>query len=398
MAEALIEIDSLGLWHGACLWPAESATWKKILQMASALSHQTAGAMVRRRVERVVAEKTRGRWWGELEQAVAGKVFRKRLWADQMWERQERGLTREAARMLRHGRFRGYVGLEHGALEALQAAKQFGVRTCLVFTSPHHSFRKKWVEDRMRAEGLSVSLEERELWRRGIERDQRRDEEMQIADLVVTNSSLVSATLAEGGCDPTKLQAEPLGAEAPKVNLPFRKRSGPVRFLASGPVSLRKGSPFLLQAWKKVSPRAARLDFYGGFLLDGGPARWQTVGVTFHGNRPPHEVQEAYHAADVLIFPTLCDGFGMVVAEAMAAGCVVITTRNAGASDWIEDGKNGWVVEPGSAESLAEAIQKAIDTGDCLEEMKERAREKARQNSWYLFRRRFRDALKTGGL
>jgi glycosyltransferase involved in cell wall biosynthesis len=116
-------------------------------------------------------------------------------------------------------------------------------------------------------------------------------------------------------------------------------------------------------------------------------------GVFFHGNRTPAEVQEAYRQSHVLIFPTLCDGFGMVVPEAMAAGCAVITTKNAGAADWIEEEKNGWKVEAGSVTALEEAIQKALDAGPKLERMREAAQATATQNSWGDFRDRFVQTL-----
>jgi glycosyltransferase involved in cell wall biosynthesis len=387
MGLALAETNRLAVWQGACLVPAE----KKIAPVP-------AGLLARRRVRGFPRGSLRGRWLGQAGQILAGKMLGQRLWADRIWEWQEKGLARQAGRWLERGGYTGYVGLEHGALEALQAAKRLGVRTCLVFTSPHHAFRKKWVEDRSREHGIPISQEEEELLRRGVERDRRRDEEMRIADVVLTNSSLVSATLVAGGCDPGKVRAVPLGAD-PVLPRPLRKRKkgDPWRFLVSGPVSLRKGVPFLLRAWEKIRPTGATLDFYGGFLLEGGPGRWQTDGVTFHGNRPPHEVQEAYRNADVLIFPTLCDGFGMVVPEAMAAGCAVITTKNAGAADWVEEGKNGWVVEPGNAEALAEAIEKAMNAGERLEDMRARAQEMARQNSWSLFRKRFREVLQADG-
>jgi len=123
----------------------------------------------------------------------------------------------------------------------------------------------------------------------------------------------------------------------------------------------------------------------------------EETGVFFHGNVSPEEVQKAYRAAQVLVFPTLCDGFGMVVPEAMAAGCAVITTKNAGAADWVTEGKNGWKVTAGSSKALAEAMQKALDAGKKLETMREAAQATARHNSWTNFRHRFVHTLADTG-
>jgi glycosyltransferase involved in cell wall biosynthesis len=215
-----------------------------------------------------------------------------------------------------------------------------------------------------------------------------------VADVIRTNSSLVSQTLVAGGANPKKVVSVPLGADIGGMQpLRPRKKGEPVRFMVSGPVSLRKGGYFVLQAWKKLRPKGATLNFYGSMQMEMRAEDRGVTGVTFYGNRPQAEVQEAYRNAHVLIFPTLCDGFGMVVPEAMAAGCAVITTKNAGAADWIEEGKNGWVVKPGDANALAEAIEKALDAGDRLEAMRAQAQERARQNSWDHFRENFRQTL-----
>jgi len=186
----------------------------------------------------------------------------------------------------------------------------------------------------------------------------------------------------------------PLGADIrgmhPMRERPNRKK---VRFMASGQVSLRKGAHLLIEAWRKLKPAQAELHFYGGNLL---PERFQKeipAGITFHGSKSRAEVVRAYEESDVLVFPTLCDGFGMVVPEAMTAGCAVITTRNAGAADWIEEGKNGWVVEAASAEALAEGMQKALDADGRLDEMRAKAQETAKRHTWENFRQRFAECL-----
>lgn len=355
-------------------------------------------ALSRRRLVTLNHPQLRMRYFGEMARLAVGKGLRQPLWGDRIWEWQEKSLAKEAARLMESGEFSAYLGLEHAALEALQAAKRLGVRTCLVFTSPHHAFRKKWVEDLAREHGIPISPEEEELLRRGVERDRRRDEEMAVADLIRTNSSLVSRTLIEGGASSKKVVSVPLGADIDGMQpVRPRKKGEPIRFIVSGPVSLRKGAYFVLQAWKKIRPKGATLHFYGSMQMELSTGVASGEGIYFYGNRSKEEVREAYRNADVLIFPTLCDGFGMVVPEAMTAGCTVIITENAGAADWIEEGKNGWVVKAGSSQALAEAIQKALDAGDRLEEMKERAQETARKNSWQDFRKNFIKTLIRSG-
>lgn len=60
---------------------------------------------------------------------------------------------------------------------------------------------------------------------------------------------------------------------------------------------------------------------------------------------PTTDIEDFYAAADVFLFPTPYDAFGMVITEAMAAGLPVITTRAAGASEWMASTEDGYLVD-----------------------------------------------------
>ena len=85
--------------------------------------------------------------------------------------------------------------------------------------------------------------------------------------------------------------------------------------------------------------------------------------VVFAGFHDGDALLELYAAADVFVFPTLGDTFGMVVLEAMACGLPVISTSAAGEiADRIDEGVNGFVVPPADAEVLRERME--LLTGD----------------------------------
>ena len=87
--------------------------------------------------------------------------------------------------------------------------------------------------------------------------------------------------------------------------------------------------------------------------------------VVFHGSVPRTTLFNAYEDADVLVFPTLSDGFGMVVAEAMAHGLPVITTDQAGAAVLVT-ADNGLIVPAADPKSLADALRWCLDNRDRL--------------------------------
>jgi glycosyltransferase involved in cell wall biosynthesis len=83
----------------------------------------------------------------------------------------------------------------------------------------------------------------------------------------------------------------------------------------------------------------------------------------------PGYPRDAYQRADLLVLPTMHDGFGVVVAEAMASGLPVITTDRCGAAEWIRPGDTGWIVPAGDTDALAAAMDAAIHARSRLRDM-----------------------------
>lgn len=95
--------------------------------------------------------------------------------------------------------------------------------------------------------------------------------------------------------------------------------------------------------------------------------------VTFRG--PERSIERLYTAADVFILPTIYDPFSNATLEAMASGLPVITTKNNGASELIENGQEGFVMDdPLNAEALAQRILVSLKDEEA---MGKNARQKA---------------------
>jgi glycosyltransferase involved in cell wall biosynthesis len=103
--------------------------------------------------------------------------------------------------------------------------------------------------------------------------------------------------------------------------------------------------------------------------------------VVFHS--PVQEIQRYYAAADIFLFPSPYDAFGMVVSEAMACGLPVITSRQAGASELIRSGHNGFVVEnAGDADAFATHVKRLASNRELRAQTSRAARECAEQHTW----------------
>jgi UDP-glucose:(heptosyl)LPS alpha-1,3-glucosyltransferase len=111
-----------------------------------------------------------------------------------------------------------------------------------------------------------------------------------------------------------------------------------------------------LRAGRMVVVSKSPLEPYGAIARELGiQAR-----VTFAGATPA--VHEFLAAADVLLFPTPYDAFGLVLTEAMACGVPVISSRAAGAAEWITDGESGWLLpDAWTNEDLAAHMRLVVD-------------------------------------
>ena len=103
----------------------------------------------------------------------------------------------------------------------------------------------------------------------------------------------------------------------------------------------------------------------------------------------PHaEVLAEMERQDVLVFPSLFEGFGLVILEAMSRGLPVITTAHTAGPDVIEDGRDGYLVPIRSAAAIAEKLELLRCEPTRLAAMREAAHAKAASWTWADYRRR----------
>jgi glycosyltransferase involved in cell wall biosynthesis len=347
--------------------------------------------MVRRRIGCLPEALISTAWGWEAARLTAHYARLGTIVADWCWEKSELALDRQCAGKMASGGFDAYLGTEHGALAAIRQAKDRGRPAGVAFLSAHHSTRAHWVDSEYERFPELLTPQTRSLLQKGKMRDARRDREAREADFIHCASRFVESSLVAGGVAPEKIFACPLGC-SPLVDTIDRGtlRSQPVRFLYAGSVSVGKGAHVLLEAWRRLGNTCgAALDFCGAVNLPARLIREAPAGVHFHGPVGAAQMEREYQAASILVFPTLCDGFGLVVSEALAHGLPVLTTPNAGASQLIHEGQNGFLVPPRDPEALSARMVWCLDHAAQLEEMREAARTAARQWTWADYRLSF---------
>jgi glycosyltransferase involved in cell wall biosynthesis len=107
----------------------------------------------------------------------------------------------------------------------------------------------------------------------------------------------------------------------------------------------------------------------------------QSLPVRFLGFCANEDLPDLMAAADFLVLPSLRDAWGVVVAEAMAAGLPVVLSDQVGAAyDLLEPGRNGFLVPAGSTDALRDALGHCVEMGAELADMGQRSR--ARIAGW----------------
>lgn len=210
----------------------------------------------------------------------------------------------------------------------------------------------------------------------------RKAAEIDLADLVVCPSSLSADSYRAAGIDASKVRVVSLGVDlktfASAVNV---QRIGPVRFAFIGNSGYVKGFDILLAAVSslKTSNGGCVLEVVGA--IDQSRAPSGGVQLVYHGMLPRNGVLSVLSRSDCLVLPSRLESFGMVVLEALASGIPVIVSRYAGASAIIQDGVNGWVVEPNQDE-VGRRIEWCMRNLPSLRSMRGACLETARKHQW----------------
>lgn len=150
----------------------------------------------------------------------------------------------------------------------------------------------------------------------------------------------------------------------------------------------RKGIHYLREAFEMLLKRFpdVRLSLIG-VRMDADRALWDfSVSARQNIRVIPLMTEDdligEYSGHDILLFPSLYEGFGLVLLEAMACGLAVVATDTGGAPDLIQDGVNGVIVQRRDSQGLADRIQRLLEDHDLRQRLGENARKTASEYTW----------------
>ena len=198
---------------------------------------------------------------------------------------------------------------------------------------------------------------------------------VQGVDRLVVGSEFARRQLAaELGVRTEHVAVVPYGVDERFVPRPARPELRARYGLADGPVALffgglkpRKNLPLLLEIWahaRGAEPSARLLIAGGGALHDELRARAAVLGIAdsvrFTGYVAEDEKAAHFNLADVFVFPSAMEGFGLTVAEAMASGLPVVASDRGSLPELVVDGEGGFVCDVSRPAGFVAALQRLL--------------------------------------
>jgi glycosyltransferase involved in cell wall biosynthesis len=216
-------------------------------------------------------------------------------------------------------------------------------------------------------------------WHHGAARVRRRTPlllKLDIATMIITPAeSIRKAAIEQFQLRPERVAAVPEAA-APWFQPVETRPSSPPYFLFVGTLEPRKNIPVLIQAWRQVRRRhAVDLLLVGRRRADSPPLP-DEPGLRFLGELPDSALPELYSGALAFLYPSLYEGFGLPVLEAMQCGACVIASRAVS-----EAGGDAAVYADGE-HALVSAMEEAATCSEWREGRRTRSLARAREFSW----------------
>jgi glycosyltransferase involved in cell wall biosynthesis len=289
------------------------------------------------------------------------------------------------------------VGVAGQTHLAFQEAKKKGAKAWLYCLNNYLPFMQQQIQQELDflSDSSNAKMHPRML--------QRFSWECEQADLILVNASFSKQTFIDAGFAPEKL-----AVITPSIKLerfyPAAKNDSVFRVMYVGTIEPRKGVHYLIPAFLNAKISNSEL------LLIGTPSTRalrllieKTLGENSNIKQESWDFSRqdpvpVFSSASVLVLPSVEDGFGLVVIEAMASGLPVIVTSHCGAADLVQDGVNGFIVPPRDEKAIAEKLDFLAANESIRQEMGKAARNTAIAYTQELYNHKLREIFQSQGL
>ncbi len=282
-----------------------------------------------------------------------------------------------------------FIGHDGVGLRSGQEARRRGYRYMTDTGTAHLRYQRELLGEEYASNGLPRPTGDGTIYSRQLE-------EYEAADVIVTPSDFVKQSFLSEGVAERKLRVAPYGARIEFFHPVGDPAPDIFRVLFVGNFSVTKGVRYLLQAFRGFAHPGKELLIAGTVADELRPLirQFSDVNARFLGPVPHLDLPRLYSSSHVLALPSICEGFGMVMAEALACGCPVLASTNTGAANLFAHGREGFIVPIRDAAALRDRLTQLADEPDTRRRMSAAAVDRMRSlKGWHSYGDAYADLL-----
>lgn len=220
--------------------------------------------------------------------------------------------------------------------------------------------------------------------------------EIESTEFFIVPSKFVKKSLEYSGVNSKNIYICPYGANIKKTvskSEMKEKNKSTLKCIYVGNVTQMKGIYYLLEAMKYFKNRNVSLKIIGKYDNDRGLFDEYMENCDFVGQVTHDKVSEYLSESDIMIMPSLGEGFSLSILEALGYGLPVICTTNSGAEDMIIDGHNGFTIPIGSIDCIIEKINWFLDNIHIINQMSCNALKSVENYTWEIYEKNINNIL-----
>lgn len=312
---------------------------------------------------------------------------------DKVYQKHDKWVANTLAKAKKQG-LSGVYAYEDGALATFEEAKQLGIyciydlpigywKSARLLMQAEFELNPDWSSTLTGFNDSQIKLI-------------KKDKELALADVIFVASSFTKKTLEEYSGELSEVKVIPYGfpeVTQKKNYQPLINRKLKVLFI--GGLSQRKGLSYLFEAVEAMQEKVELTVVGHKAVAHCNALNKALERHTWIPSLSHDQVLACMREHDVFVFPSLFEGFGLVITEAMSQGTPVITTDRTAGPDLINNGEDGWIVPAASSTSIRDVFDEIFLNPEIVEKAGVAAQNKAKNRPWSVYGKEMSDALST---
>ncbi len=329
------------------------------------INRKNIGYFKKRFIDNLYGNDVKSAWRFEFKEIIFRKIFGKTYKSQMAVYQRDVNFDEYMAKQITKRNSDIFWGFQGSCFSSLVSAKNNGKTAIVELATAHAKLAKDILGQEQKlcpnwADSIDNLVFPKEYEKRLMEEPHR-------ADYCFAASDFTKQSLIYDGIKEEKIKMLPLCFNHNLIDYNpnfLTKQNRKLKVLYCGTITQRKGVKYLLDAFEHLDRSNVELTFIGNVQGSGQEFFKHKNLYNYIPAINQESLFKTYKNYDVLILPTIFEGFGLVILEAMAAGLPVITTRHSFGFELIKDYQNGLLIEIRDSNAIKNAIEYYINLDD----------------------------------